>query len=131
MTERNRALGGHFASVQMTQGIQHSFRNKSACLCADSLCPWASHFSALLISLQVSHQLHLTDLPIAQAATWVGFIHKDRQELSEFPHNMLFYLFRILTTAPSTVWPQIFLFQDFPPPPSTLPLLENLLLSSC
>lgn len=95
----------------MTQGILHRFRNKTALLNEPASVLThhllgASHVSSLLISLQVSHQLHLTDLPMAQVGTWVGFSYKGRKELLEFPYNMLFYLLKTLTAAPSTVWLQ-------------------------
>lgn len=58
--------------------------------------------------LQVSHQFHLPDLPRAQVATWAGFSSPGRQELVEFPHEMLSYLSRSWVTAMSPGWPHDF-----------------------
>jgi len=44
---------------------------------------------------------------MVQVGTRIEFSYKGREELLEFPYDTLFYLLRTLTTASSTVWPQI------------------------
>lgn len=77
---------------EVTQGREQSLGPSLApwtCLCWLTVALGKSFW--LSAHLQVSHQLHLPDLPRAQVATWAGFSSPGRQELVEFPHEILSY----------------------------------------